>query len=273
MDLKTKLLAEKFRNISYFKDLHEYIIEKIEQNSLSYDNLRYLYNNLYKNNSEFIKQNIYPVCEFLLQGFTYEECEKIANTLEDASDGAFFYDKKDTGKLYNKYFYELRFSYLTYNNFVIQGDSREIAFEKMKNIKDYNLEELKKELECRIINDYYLYHSETESYLKDIEKQREKLETEFKLLIDNDPEIENKFKNDISKDFYSNITVAGNIVNGIDKQYNSSNINRKIEKYPFNEQELKLIDSYSRLNQSMEILENYIEHTYTEDISNDMEME
>lgn len=272
MDLKTKLLAEKFRNIYYFKDLHEYIIEKIEQNSLSYDNLKYLYNNLYKNNSEFIKQNIYPVCEFLLQGFSYEECEKIANTLEDASNGAFFYDKKDTGKLYNKFFYELRFSYLTYNNFVIQGDSRETAFEKMKYENEIT-EAFQKELECRIINDYYLYHSETESYLKDIEKQREKLENEFKELIDNDPEIESKFKNDISKDFYSNITVAGNIVNGIDRQYNSSNINRIIEKYPFNEQELKLIDSYSRLNQSMEILENYIEHTYTEDIFDDMEME
>ena len=77
LDIKTKVLVNKFKNISYFTDLEDYISDRVNENKLDYDKLKYLYDNLYKGRSEFIKQNIYPVGEFLSSGYSFEECEKI----------------------------------------------------------------------------------------------------------------------------------------------------------------------------------------------------
>lgn len=271
LDLKTQILANKFKDCSYFKNLHEYIVEKIENDGLKYEDLKYLYNNLYKNCSDFIKQNIYPVCEFILQGYSYKECEEIADTLEDASSAVFFYDKKDTGKLYNKYFSELRFSYLAYNSYIIQGDPKDIAFEKML-YENIITRPFQKDIEGYIVEGRYLYYSEIDRYLKDIEGRKKELSEEFKNLIENNTKVENKIK--IPKYLYSNIIVANNIVEGIDAQnlpYKGSAVNRPLEKYPYNSEEMKIIDSYSRLEKTSHVLENFIENNYSKEFE-DLEL-
>lgn len=91
MDIKTKVLVSKFKNVSYFTDLEDYISDRVNENKLNYDKLKYLYDNLYKGRSEFIKQNIYPVGEFLSNGYSFEECEKITDLLDDATGKTIFF--------------------------------------------------------------------------------------------------------------------------------------------------------------------------------------
>ena len=130
MDIKTKVLVSKFKNISYFTDLEDYISDRVNENKLNYDKLKYLYDNLYKGRSEFIKQNIYPVGEFLSNGYSFEECEKITDLLDDATGKTiFFYDKKEQGHKFNKLFVDLKFSFDKYNEFIKCGNSKDIAFE------------------------------------------------------------------------------------------------------------------------------------------------
>ena len=84
MDIKTKMVLGLFNNNSYFKNLKEYLTEKMENKELSFQNLKYLYAKMYIGKSEFIKQNIYPVSEFLIKGYSAQEAEKIAELLPDA---------------------------------------------------------------------------------------------------------------------------------------------------------------------------------------------
>lgn len=54
MEVKTKLLLSLMHDNNYFKDLNSYLREMVEQNKLSYDNLKYLYSKMYINKSLFI---------------------------------------------------------------------------------------------------------------------------------------------------------------------------------------------------------------------------
>ena len=108
MDVKTKLLLNLMHDNNYFKDLNSYLREMVEEDKLSYNNLKYLYNKLYRNKSLFIKQNIFPVSQFLIKGYSTEEAEKLANLLPDAKGlTVFCYDEKEKGNLFNKLFIAL----------------------------------------------------------------------------------------------------------------------------------------------------------------------
>lgn len=101
MDVKTKLLLNLMHDNNYFKDLNSYLREMVEEDKLSYNNLKYLYNKLYRNKSLFIKQNIFPVSQFLIKGYSTEEAEKLANLLPDANGLTIFcYDEKEKGTLF-----------------------------------------------------------------------------------------------------------------------------------------------------------------------------
>ena len=43
MDVKTKLLLNLMHNNNYFKDLNSYLREMVEEDKLSYSNLKFLY--------------------------------------------------------------------------------------------------------------------------------------------------------------------------------------------------------------------------------------
>ena len=133
MDLKTKLLLSKMKDNDYFRNLNSYLTEMVKEEKLTYDNLKYLYNKLYKNKSLFIKQNIFPVGQFLIKGYSIQEAEKVAKLLPDANGLTIFcYDRKEKGDVYNKLFRDLEFVYMKYDYYKNIYGNETKAYELLK---------------------------------------------------------------------------------------------------------------------------------------------
>ena len=133
MDLKTKLLLSQMKDNDYFRNLNSYLTEMVKEEKLTYDNLKYLYNKLYKNKSLFIKQNIFPVGQFLIKGYSIQEAEKVAELLPDANGLTIFcYDKKEKGDVYNKLFRDLEFVYMKYDYYKNIYGNETKAYELLK---------------------------------------------------------------------------------------------------------------------------------------------
>lgn len=273
MDIKTKILASKFKNNSYFKDLEDYISERVNEGKLDYEKLKYLYDNLYKGRSEFIKQNIYPVGEFLSSGYSFEECEKITDLLEDATGKTIFcYEKEEQGYRFNKLFSDLKFCFDNYNEFIKSGNSKEIAFEKTKFELDITPLRLR-EIIVNLESGKYIYQSEMEHNLKYLNSEIEKLRNEFRENTSQDEQLAKYFENDNPKNRYQSIMVAGAILGGIDVrnlQRENNNLDGEKEEYPYNKEQIKMIDLYKRFENTIEKAENYIEINYEQE--NSMEM-
>lgn len=84
MDIRTKVLLPLFKNNNYFIDLHEYLEERVKKNKLDYKSLLYIYNKLYLGRTLYVKQNIYPIVEFLSKGYSFNEIAMISSLLPDA---------------------------------------------------------------------------------------------------------------------------------------------------------------------------------------------
>ena len=276
MDIKTKLLVSKFKNNSYFTNLSEYIQDKVNNDNLSYENLKYIYNNLYRGHSEFIKQNIYPVCEFLKEGYTFEETEKIAGLLSDATGKTVFcYNEREKGDKYNKLFCDLKFAYDVYDRYIKLGNSKEKAFEIVKN--EIELTDENQRFIENSISMNKLYETEAKSSYKEISKEMDKLRDQFEKSSSNDKKLSDYFNNSNNKPrTYTNIVVAGVILAGIDVrnlQRENNNLDGEMEKYPYNEEQLKMIDRYDRLDDTLQKIEQYMEMNYTQEESFEDEME
>lgn len=134
MNIETKRILDLIKNNKYCINLEEYLSDRIKKGKLNYDNLKYLYDNLYKDRALHITKNIYQVAEFFINGYSKEEAEKIAKILPDANKYLNSnYDKKDKGYMYNKLFSDLEFAYNRYDTYVQRLKSKEDAFEKLKN--------------------------------------------------------------------------------------------------------------------------------------------
>lgn len=268
MDIRTKILVSKFKNNSFFTDLEDYIKERVSENKLSYDNVKYLYNNLYKGYSEFIKQNIYPVGEFLADGHSIEECEKLADLLDDATGKSVFcYEKKENGYKYNKLFLDLKFCYDTYHSFIKYGESKDEAFKKTK----YELSTTPLQLREIIVNvnsDKYLYFSELEHYSRYLLDEIGKIRNGFEKIIEQDENLEEHFEDDFDKRRCRNIVSASSIVRGIDLrnfQRERGFLKGEKEEYPYNKEELKLINLYRKFADTFE-QEQQIEEKQREEL-------
>ena len=135
MNLRTFSIATRFRNNNYFTNLGDYIHERVKENKLSYKDLKYLYKNLYRGHSLYVKQNIYPVGEFLSNGFSTAEAEKIAKLLPDAKKYTVFcYEERECGYTYNKLFRDLQYAYFKYERIYNNCKSEDEAFEKVKRL-------------------------------------------------------------------------------------------------------------------------------------------
>lgn len=98
-------------------------------------------------------------------------------------------------------------------------------------------------------------------YLKN-QKEMEKLRYEFKQSTINDKKLQEHFKNDKPTDRFSDIMIAGTIIGGIDLrnlQRDMGNLDGEEEKFPYNEEQLKIIDRYIELEHRQEELENNAE--------------
>ena len=273
MDIKTKILVSKFKNNSYFVDLEDYISDRVNEGKLDYKKLKYLYDNLYKGHSEFIKQNIYPVGEFLSAGYSIEECEKITDLLEDATGKSVFcYNQKEKGYRFNKLFLDLKFCFNNYDDFIKSGNSKDVAFEKMKfelDITPLRLREIIEDLK----SGKYIYYSEMENYEEYINKEMENLKKDFRENTSQDVELKKHFENDNLKDRYQSIMVAGTILAGIDVrnlQRENNNLDGEKEEYPYNKDQIRMIDLYSRFDKPLAAAERYVELNYEEENSIEM---
>lgn len=105
-------------------------------------------------------------------------------------------------------------------------------------------------------------------YLKN-QKEMEKLRYDFKQSTINDKKLQEHFKDDKPTDRFSNIMVAGTIIGGIDLrnfQRELGNLDGKEEQFPYNEEQLKMIDRYMELEHRQEELDNEIEENMEEDM-------
>lgn len=267
MDIKSKIVLGLFNDNSYFTNLKEYVTEMVENEKLSFQNLKYLYSKMYIGKSEFIKQNIFPVSEFLIKGYSTKEAEKIAELLPDAYKLSIFCDnKKEIGHIYNKLFTDLKFAYNIYDKYRNIESTKERAFDIVaKEIQ--NTDKRQREGEAQIYESKFDL-DDTREFYDDILDKIDKLSEEFKNITLKDDKLKEYFKNTSSEETYSSIMVASSILGGIDLrnlQRENDKIDGEKEIYPYTNEQIKMIDRYSRLQETVDIIEQYAERNFSEE--------
>lgn len=267
MDIKSKIVLGLFNDNSYFTNLKEYVTEMVENEKLSFQNLKYLYSKMYIGKSEFIKQNIFPVSEFLIKGYSTKEAEKIAELLPDAYKLSIFCDnKKEIGHIYNKLFTDLKFAYNIYDKYRNIESTKERAFDIVaKEIQ--NTDKRQREGEAQIYESKFDL-DDTREFYDDILDKINKLSEEFKNITLKDDKLKEYFKNTSSEETYSSIMVASSILGGIDLrnlQRENDKIDGEKEIYPYTNEQIKMIDRYSRLQETVDIIEQYAEQNFSEE--------
>ena len=193
-----KILLKLFRDNGYFYNLSDYLKGSYEAGDLSYKDLKYLYKNLYMFRSLFIKQNIYPVAEFLKRGYSTKEAEQLADMLEDAKNLTIFcYSNKEVGNRYNKLFYDLSFVYNNYDKFIKQGYSKENALFNTKCELEITSPK-QRQLEQIIYNDDEISEFDLKTYSQEILEEMSNLKKDI-LINNKDTFINTKKYNRLSK--------------------------------------------------------------------------
>lgn len=268
MDIKTKLLLNLMYNNEYFTDLNEYLTEKVEKEELSYKNLKYLYTKLYLNKSLYMRQNIFPVCEFLIKGYKVEDAEKLAKLLPDAHKlTVFCYEEKEKGYLYNKLFMDLRFLYMKYDEYTKRNYEKDRVLEIVK--EDIELTTIsQRELEVKLNSNEIKDRRELEEYCEDIYIAMKKLREEFEQNTLNDKSLVEYFKNDIPKERFTSIKVAGSVLGGIQLRNiwrENNNLDGEKEVFPYNEEQIEMINKYNRLEETLDKVEYYAEFVFEDE--------
>lgn len=263
MDEKTKLLLNLMKDNSYSKDLNSYLKEMVEQDKLSYNNLKYLYDKLYKNKSLYIKQNIYPVSQFLIKGYSTDEAEKLAKLLPNANE----LNKKEKGELFNKLFTDLEFAYLQYDEHKNVENTKNIAFEIVKDdIEITNIKQRK--VEVKIKKQEFNTMQEMGDTYDMIFNQMQELREEFRKNTITDKKLLEQFKDGNSNDSFSSIGVAGCILGGIELRNiwrENRNLEGEKEEFPYNEKQIEMIHKYNRLQKTLDKLEYYAEFIFEDE--------
>ena len=237
MDVKTKLLLNLMHDNNYFKDLNSYLREMVEEDKLSYNNLKYLYNKLYRNKSLFIKQNIFPVSQFLIKGYSTEEAEKLANLLPDANGlTVFCYDKKEKGNLFNKLFMDLEFVYMQYDYYKNIKDTQNRAYEIVKD-----------EIESTTIRQ------------REVEVQIERQELDTKQKLEEAYDTVDKQMKKLRYEFEQNTIQLRNIWR------ENGKLDGEKEDFPYNEKQIEMIHKYNRLEETLDKLEYYAEFIFEDE--------
>ncbi|MDO5556683.1 MAG: hypothetical protein Q4G05_00335 [Clostridia bacterium] len=252
MKLKTLILLSRIKSNSFFRDLKEYLIERVNENKLTDKNIDYIYNNLYKGKSDFIRQNIYPVGEFLAQGHSAEETEKLASLLTDAYGKTIFsYDKEEKGDKFNKLFGDLRYIFVNYDNLLKFNDSKEDVFSQCKELME-TTNSSQRVVEVLMYDGRVRDSKELQEYYKENEEEMNKLRTEFNSSF---PENQRDKKE-------TRIMVAGTILAGIalrNLQRENNNLDGGIEKSPYTLEQEKMIDKYTSLEETQNKINTYVE--------------
>lgn len=266
MEVKTKILLSLMHNNNYFTNLNDYLTEKVEEDKLSYKNLKYMYNKLYLGKSLYLKQNIFPVCQFLIKGYSTEEAERLARLLPDAHKlTVFCYEEKEEGYLYNKLFMDLRFVYLEYDEYIKNGCNKERAFELVK--EDIEVTTVKqRQIEVNLKEQEISSKKELEEKCSEIYEQMHNLRDDFEKDTTNDKKLLEYFNDNNTKARFSSIIVAGTILGGIELRNiwrDNGKLEGEKEVFPYSEKQIKMIDQYNRLQETLDKVEWYAEHCLT----------
>lgn len=265
MDIKTKLLLNLMQDNNYFKNLNSYLREMLEEDKLSYGNLKYLYKKLYIGKSLFVKQNIFPVSQFLIKGYSTDETEKLAKLLPDAwKKNVFCYNEKEKGYIYNKLFMDLEFIYTMYDYYKNLEDTKDRAYDIVKDeiistVPDQRC------IEMQIKNDEFRNKKELEDAYNTIHEYMETLRKEFEENTSADKKLEEYFKNDDPVDRYKDILVAGAVLGKIQLRNlwrENGKLKDEKEEFPYNEEQIKMIDKYNRFQNTIDKLEYYAEYVF-----------
>lgn len=263
-------------NNNYFTNLNDYLTEKVEEDKLSYKNLKYMYNKLYLGKSLYLKQNIFPVCQFLIKGYSTEEAEKLARLLPDAHKlTVFCYEEKEEGYLYNKLFMDLRFIYLEYDEYIKNGCDKERAFELVK--EDIEVTTVKqRQIEVNLKEQEISSKKELEEKCNEIYEQMHNLRDDFEKDTTNDKKLLEYFNDNNTKARFSSIIVAGTILGGIELRNiwrDNGKLEGEKEVFPYSEKQIKMIDQYNRLQETLDKVEWYAEHCLTNEELEEEELE
>lgn len=248
---------------SYSKDLNGYLKEMIEQDKLSYNNLKYLYDKLYKNKPLYIKQNIYSVSQFLAKGYSTEEAEKLANLLPDANE----LNEKEKGEPFNKLFMDLEFVYIQYDYYKNIKSTKNRAYEIVEEDIEFTTVQQRK-IEVQIKTFKINTKQKLKESYKTIDKEMNRLKTEFNKNTSADEKLAEYFKDDDPKDRYKDIILASTILTGIQLRNiwrDNGNLDGEKEEYPYNEEQREMIHRYNRLQETLNRLEYYAEYAFEEE--------
>ena len=105
----TKLYLLRFSNhTGYCTDMRDYLTDEVKKGTLNHKQIKYLYKNLYRRKTPYIRQNIFPVSQAMINGVSTYDIEKIASKLLDANQFTIFSVGGKNDK-YNKLFKDLEF--------------------------------------------------------------------------------------------------------------------------------------------------------------------
>ena len=180
---------------------------------------------------------------------------------------------------YNNFAWDLDREYSSPKDFIVAQlkNSKEKSENEIENI-DIELSkfetdaEIEKMLENKMQNNT-LNKDEMKKIYEEIEKMMQDLKEDFEMITENDSNLIEHFKDTSSKDTFSSIMVAGTILGGIELrnlQRENGKLDGEKEVFPYNKEQIKLIDRYNKLQETIDKMEQYAEQNLNCD--EDMEM-
>ena len=180
---------------------------------------------------------------------------------------------------YNNFAWDLDREYSSPKDFIVAQlkNNKEKSENEIENIDnelskfetDVEIEEI---LESKMQNNT-LNKDEMKAIYEEIEKIMQDVKEDFKMITENDSNLIEHFKDTSSKDTFSNIMVAGTILGGIELrnlQRENGKLDGEKEVFPYNKEQIKLIDRYNKLQETIDKMEQYAEQNLNYD--EDMEM-
>ena len=129
---------------------------------------------------------------------------------------------------------------------------------------ELNIEKLRKKVERFDFRTL----KEVEEFCKPIYDEMKKIRLDFEKDTISDKTLIEYFKNDDPKDRFTNISVAGSILGGIELRNlwrKNGNLDGEEEKFPYNSKQIEMIDRYHDLEDILNEVEWYVESTVFED--------
>ena len=123
------------------------------------------------------------------------------------------------------------------------------------------------------IDDYDLDVKDAKELYNDITEKMSKLRENFEKVTLSDSKLVEHFKATNLNDRFSSIIVAGAILGGIEIrnfQRQNNNLDGEKEVFPYNAEQIKMIDKYNRLQETIDKIEEYAEQNFSEEDEREM---